>query len=1083
MALTGLAGTGGFGKTTLASDVCRDQRVRQRFPDGILWVSVGEQVTGTELADKINDLAFQLSGERPSFSDPEQAGHFLGRLLEGSRCLLVIDDVWRASQLAPYLLGAPDCARLVTTRVRDALPDDVEPIVVDAMTPEQAWALLTEELPDLDRQPLLPLLAHSGNWPVLLRLVNAALRRYVRRGATTAEAALRVARQITARGPAALDITNSDQRSAAVTATVEASLSLLAQHDPSRLDRYLELVVFPEDTDIPQAVLARYWSHTGELTPEQVEQLCWDLVDLSLVESYQFGPHPKLRLHDIIRQYLRHRAGARLHQLHRSLLDAYRSASPVEASLPPKRTAWWELPDDDLPMRRQVTYHLQHAELQAELDSLAVDFRWICTILRTHGTAAVEADLTLATGPLAGALRRVIMQNAHLLTPIEPINGLAATLLSRLHNHPELAQYHESVEPDFARPYLAPFWDLPDLPPDSVIRIIRNHSEALGVAFSPDGTWLATAGADGSVRLWNTDGTERAVATGHRGPVREVAISPDGRWFATAGTDNTVRTWGFEGNEIQVFYVRGPITALAVSPCGEWLATASANGAVQTWNADGTARGTAVGHLGPVTKIVISPDGRWFATAGTDTTIRTWDNRGTLLRTDRHEERSRSVALGPDGRWGATAANRTVTLVRADGTRRCRFTEPDDRVEDLMISPDGTWLATTGSTSRTLRLWNTDGTERGLIPANPGWGRSLATAISPDSSCLATASDDQTVRLWSVQGIADSPAERHRGVDRVAISPNGTWLASSGGDSPELRLWNADGSERCRFAGHSSPITRMTISPDGKWFATTGADNPDVQLWNADGTHRGRLTGHRHWVDDVVINHDGSWLAAVGGSDFTVRLWDVDGTERGVLGAHPSMATCLAISPDDAWIAVGGIDREVRLWDVSGTARAVLTGHPGPITKVAISPDGSFLATQAKGDPDVRLWHPDGEERAVLTGHRSAIANIEISPDGQWLATSSDDGVLRVWAQDGTECSVHNAHNGPIADVAIGPDGDCIATIGAADRTVRLWSATEARCITALRTDSTLNEVAWFPDAPRIAVTSPVGLYVFQLAV
>ena len=67
------------------------------------------------------------------------------------------------------------------------------------------------------------------------------------------------------------------------------------------------------------------------------------------------------------------------------------------------------------------------------------------------------------------------------------------------------------------------------------------------VAIAPDGTWLATAGDDGTVRTWAADGTPRATLTGHDGSVNAVAIAPDGTWLATAGGDGTVRTWAADG--------------------------------------------------------------------------------------------------------------------------------------------------------------------------------------------------------------------------------------------------------------------------------------------------------------------------------------------------------------------------------------------------------------------------------------------------------------------------------------------------------------------------------------------------------
>jgi hypothetical protein len=88
---TGLAGAGGFGKTTLAAWVCHRSEIRRRYPGGLLWVTVGQDIHGADLAEKINDLILTLCGRRPAISDPDAAGAELGRswaacLMNGSRC-------------------------------------------------------------------------------------------------------------------------------------------------------------------------------------------------------------------------------------------------------------------------------------------------------------------------------------------------------------------------------------------------------------------------------------------------------------------------------------------------------------------------------------------------------------------------------------------------------------------------------------------------------------------------------------------------------------------------------------------------------------------------------------------------------------------------------------------------------------------------------------------------------------------------------------------------------------------------------------------------------------------------------------
>src|SRR5262249_54974479 len=139
--IVAVVGPGGFGKTTLVMNACWQAEVRKRFSDGILWVTVGERTDGPGLASKINDLSEHLCGVRPSLADPLQAGFHLGRLLGERPVLLVIDDVWRPSQLAPFL-QSPYGKRLVTTRDRRVLPDLALRVEVDAMTRHEAHQLL-----------------------------------------------------------------------------------------------------------------------------------------------------------------------------------------------------------------------------------------------------------------------------------------------------------------------------------------------------------------------------------------------------------------------------------------------------------------------------------------------------------------------------------------------------------------------------------------------------------------------------------------------------------------------------------------------------------------------------------------------------------------------------------------------------------------------------------------------------------------------------------------------------------------------------------------------------------------------------
>lgn len=116
---TGLVGAGGFGKTTLARMVAHDPRVRREFRDGVVWVTVGEDADGPDLASKLVSAARLFDGNAPEVTDPLGAGAVLGRALDRRRVLLIVDDVWSTGQVEPFLLGGDSTVRLFTTRQQE----------------------------------------------------------------------------------------------------------------------------------------------------------------------------------------------------------------------------------------------------------------------------------------------------------------------------------------------------------------------------------------------------------------------------------------------------------------------------------------------------------------------------------------------------------------------------------------------------------------------------------------------------------------------------------------------------------------------------------------------------------------------------------------------------------------------------------------------------------------------------------------------------------------------------------------------------------------------------------------------------
>ncbi|HEY2766059.1 MAG TPA: NB-ARC domain-containing protein [Pseudonocardiaceae bacterium] len=651
---TGLRGAGGFGKTTMARLLAHRAEIRERFPDGVVWVSVGN-AAGPELAGKVGTVVGLLGGDRPAVTDPLVAGAELGRVVGARRVLLVLDDVWHAGQVEPFLIGGSAVVRLFTTRVPNVLPGSAELVRVDQMDRDEAAHLLRAGLAGVSGAAVAGSSAVTGRWPVLLALVNGAVRADQHAGRRAQDSMGEILAELRATGPAVLDVGDAGERHAAVARTIEVGLHRLTAE---QRDRYLEMAVFRADVAIPGPVLARYWTVTGGWSASRARRLCQRLARLALLSDHRSDPD-RVVLHDVNVAYLREQVRTRLGELHRALVDAHRDLVPEENGT----SAWWRLPAEQTYLWTWLPAHLRSAGLDHELRACLHHPGWLIGKLEQAGPSGLVADLALSDDPLSRTLRTVVRRNAHVLGPLDPPGSLAATLTTRLPGDGPAGALADQVAAGLPGPHLRAVTALPDLPHPAPYPVPTGPARAvLALAGAADGSWLASADDDAQVRIWDrTTGTVRHVLTGHTGAVPGLLAAPDGSWLACAAAYGA-QVWMWDPVTGTVRHVltgpRGDVRALVVAPDGSWLACAASFSAeVRMWDAaTGTVRRTLTGHTGDVSALVVAPDGSWLASAG-GSVVRMWDPvTGTVRHVlTGHTGDVRALVVAPDGSWLASA--------------------------------------------------------------------------------------------------------------------------------------------------------------------------------------------------------------------------------------------------------------------------------------------------------------------------------------------------------------------------------------------------------------------------------------------
>lgn len=947
IAFTALEGMGGIGKTVLAQMVCHDNRIKKRFRDGILWQTIGRE-SGVKPELRLRAVVKALGKGVPK-SEIAAVDQYR-RLMRNKAVLIVIDDVWDAKDIQPWLVESAKSRVLFTTRDSSiaaavgAKDHRAELLALDeAREVLKQWAgLESGELPP----EAADLIGECGRLPLALSMVGAMLRGKPRSRWKRTLDLLRSAelKSIGAQFPAPHE---------SLFRTLHLSVERLK---PPQRECYEALAVLLEGMPASPEVQRILWGMDAGKAEDTRERF----ISLSLAQRE--SDDVSITLHALQLDYVR----AQYPDL--KALETIHEAVQLSAHVIGK---------DPSQFAPQIVGRLVGVEGNAGVQDFVLK-------VREDAIRPWLRPLWPTLDPPGGALLRTLEGHS------DWVRGVALSGEGRL---------AVSASDDNT----LKVWEVES---GRLLRTLVGHSDVVnGVAVSGDGRRAVSASADQTLKVWDV-GSGKLLRTlvGHSNVVRGVAITADARRAVSASDDRTVKVWELEtGKLLRTLDGHSDrVAGVAVSADGRLAASASEDHTAKVWEVgSGRVLNTLADHSDVVYSTSVDAEGRIVVSGSADETVKVWDAQsGRLLHTlVGHSDQINGVSVSADGRTVASAsADQTLRVWEIETGNLLRTLEGHSaEVAGVALSADGQ-KAVSASADQTVKVWQTRrGRTFHALNRQASWAKGVAAGASGGRVTTVAAQEvilpepEAARPLWVTRG--------HFGrINGLAVSADGRCIVSASADKT-LKVWDVEiGREMRPLEGHWESVNGVAVSADGR-IAVSASEDWTLKAWDVEtGRELATLEGHKGAVYGVAISADAR-RAISASADRTAKVWDLkSGQVLHNLEGHEGPVTDAAMTADGLRAVSASEDKALRVWDLeNGKLLLSLEGHRGPVTGVALRTDGR-CAVSASADKTLKVWElGDGRLLSTLEGRSGVLNGVALSAGGKWAASVSDDRAVKVW--------------------------------------------------------------------------------------
>lgn len=497
----------------------------------------------------------------------------------------------------------------------------------------------------------------------------------------------------------------------------------------------------------------------------------------------------------------------------------------------------------------------------------------------------------------------------------------------------------------------------------------------------------------------------KSVKLDHR--IEKFKLLPDRSQLLTT-KDSSILLYDLSGKLIRNYRYKQLVSALVYNENSGQVIGGYANGDLVVWNLNGEKQvlpnrlinnrinGIASNEVGDF-MIVIAGNGTYLLNP----------ENGKLNEFTEQEALIETIALSKDGKeiiLGLANHNAIYQNLRTKEQRVLNGHK--DRVLAVAFEPSGELMAT-ASRDQSIRLWNKQGE---LVTILNGHDRRVNdVTFSPDGRFLLSASDDHSIVLWDVenQRFIKRYLAHQNYITGVEFVSNSEFI--SGGLDSMIYVWSKDSKVIQTFGSFSDGISSVSFNPVGQSvFITVGnLHSPNVDgEWGPDritewdletGQLINQITGYTGAINELISLREMNGIFGTVGDDGRVILWDESNLDSTILSRHNGPAYTIDYSPELNLGVTGGEDGNIFLWDTKGELKDTLGTHISRVSSVAFAPNGKYVFSSGY-DRRIKIWSMDGELLNSIEGHTTRILDLAISPNGKYLLTAGWDNIAKLWS-------------------------------------------------------------------------------------